>query len=151
MNREELKNSLIAYSGNIQPDESGEILSIGIQPAEFFGLMQFLKSNSRISFDYLTFLTCIDWKDHFMMVYHLHSRKYMTDLFVKVKLENRETAEIDTVSNLWRTAEFHEREVFDLFGIKFTHHPDLRRLFLDESWEGHPLRKDYTDENMIEL
>ena len=60
--------------------------------------------------------------------------------------------EITTVSDIWRTAEFHEREAYDLFGVRFTDHPDLRRLFMTEEWEGWPLRKDYEDAvNMIKL
>jgi NADH:ubiquinone oxidoreductase subunit C len=70
---------------------------------------------------------------------------------VKVKLDHV-TPEIETVSDIWRTAEFHEREVFDLFGVWFLHHPDLRRLLLTDDWVGYPLRKDYEDPiNMIKL
>ncbi|MFA6261433.1 MAG: NADH-quinone oxidoreductase subunit C [Bacteroidia bacterium] len=151
MNKEELKNVLSGYSSNIQFDETTEPLSAIVPAAEFFGLMQFLRKDAQSNFDFLNFMTCVDWKDHFMLVYFLHSTTYRHDVMIKVKLENRDEAEIETVCNIWRTAEFHEREVFDLFGVKFTHHPDLRRIFLDDAWEGHPLRKDYTDENMIEL
>jgi NADH:ubiquinone oxidoreductase subunit C len=70
---------------------------------------------------------------------------------VKVKID-RSVPEIETVSDIWRTAEFHEREVYDLFGVNFIHHPDLRRLFLTDEWKGWPLRKDYEDPvNMIKL
>jgi NADH:ubiquinone oxidoreductase subunit C len=85
------------------------------------------------------------------MVYYLLSRNFKHELQLKVKLPDRDNAVIETVSDIWKTAEFHEREVYDLFGVKFENHPDLRRLFLDENWPGYPLRKDYTDENMIEL
>ena len=64
---------------------------------------------------------------------------------LKVKTSDRENPEFHSVTEIWRTAEFHEREVYDLLGIKFTGHPDLRRLFLDSSW-GFPLRKDYVDD-----
>lgn len=70
---------------------------------------------------------------------------------MKAKLENRENPEIESLSGIWKTADFHEREVFDLFGINFLHHPDLRRIFMDDNWKGFPLRKDYMDENMIEI
>ena len=84
------------------------------------------------------------------MVYHLTSTIHRHTLVIKSKLDHN-TPEIETVSDIWRTAEFHEREIFDLFGIKFNNHPDLRRIFLDEKWEGFPLRKDYKDEiNIIE-
>jgi NADH:ubiquinone oxidoreductase subunit C len=70
-------------------------------------------------------------------------------LVLKPRLDNRQNPEVDTISDIWRTAEFHEREVYDLFGIKFRNHPDLRRLFLEDDY-GFPLCKDFTDEiNMI--
>jgi NADH:ubiquinone oxidoreductase subunit C len=70
---------------------------------------------------------------------------------VKVKLD-RNNAEIETVSDSWRTADFHEREVYDLFGVRFLNHPDLRRLILTDDFEGYPLRKDFEDPvNMIKL
>ena len=70
---------------------------------------------------------------------------------VKAKLD-RVNPEIETVCDIWRTAEFHEREAYDLLGIKFLNHPDLRRLFMTDDWNGWPLRKDYEDPvNMIKL
>ena len=69
---------------------------------------------------------------------------------VKVKTSDRENPVLDTVSDIWRTAEFHEMEVFDFFGIRFNDHPNMKRLFLPPEWEGYPLRKDYEDEvNMV--
>jgi len=69
----------------------------------------------------------------------------------KVIIADRQNPEVPTVSDLWQTADLHEREIFDLFGIKFTNHPDLRRLFLDDDWVGFPLRKDYVDTvNIVE-
>ena len=113
--------------------------------------MEKLRQDSALDFDYLFCLTCIDWKDHLMMVYHLTSKTLKHTLVVKAKITNRMDAAIETICHIWRTAEFHEREVFDLFGVKFLNHPDMRRIFLDENWDGFPLRKDYVDENMIEL
>jgi NADH:ubiquinone oxidoreductase subunit C len=85
------------------------------------------------------------------MVYHLSSTEHRHTIVVKAKL-NREDPHIETVSDIWRTAEFHEREVYDLFGIKFTGHPDLRRLIMPDDWKGWPLRKDYDDPiNMVKL
>lgn len=72
-------------------------------------------------------------------------------MVVKVNL-NRDLPEIDTVSDIWRTAEFHEREVFELFGVQFRNHPDLRKLILTDDFIGYPLRKDFEDPiNMIKL
>ncbi|MFM7079634.1 MAG: NADH-quinone oxidoreductase subunit C, partial [Bacteroidota bacterium] len=96
-------------------------------------------------------LTCVDWKTHLTMVYHLTSTTHRHNLVIKVKLDRNEPA-IDTVCDIWRTAEFHEREVFELFGVKFHNHPDLRNLILPDEWKGFPLRKDYEDPiNMIKL
>jgi NADH:ubiquinone oxidoreductase subunit C len=64
---------------------------------------------------------------------------------VKVILTDKASPSIPTVSDIWKAAEFYEREIFDLFGIKFENHPDMRRIFLDDDWVGHPLRKDYKD------
>ena len=101
--------------------------------------------------DYLFCLTCIDWKTHLTMVYHLTSTIHRHTVVVKAKLD-RTTPAIASVANTWRTAEFHEREVHDLFGVRFNNHTDLRRLVLTEDWEGYPLRKDYEDPvNMIKL
>jgi NADH:ubiquinone oxidoreductase subunit C len=85
------------------------------------------------------------------MVYHLRSYTYQHEMVVKCQLD-REKPEIESVAYTWRTAEFHEREVFELFGVNFLNHPDLRKLILPDDWEGYPLRKDYEDPvNMIKL
>ena len=85
------------------------------------------------------------------MVYHLTSTEHRHTIVIKAKVE-RANPVIDTVSDIWRTAEFHEREVFDLFGVQFDQHPDLRRLILTDDFEGYPLRKDFEDPiNMIKL
>ena len=87
-----------------------------------------------------------------MMVYHLRSTSHGHEMVLKAKIEDRENPRVDTLCDIWRTAEWHEREVFDLFGVDFTDHPDLRRLLLSDDWEGYPLRKDYVDPtNMIGL
>jgi NADH:ubiquinone oxidoreductase subunit C len=107
--------------------------------------------HSALQMDYLFCLTCIDWKTHLTMVYHLSSTVHRNTVVIKVNLD-REHPVTDTVSDIWRTAEFHEREVFELFGVVFNHHPDLRKLILPDDFEGFPLRKDFEDPiNMIKL
>lgn len=114
-------------------------------------LLSELKTNPQTSFDYLFCLTGVDWPQHMEVVYHLKSTTLNHMVVIKAKINTREKPEADTVCDLWRTAELHEREVFDLFGITFRNHPDLRRLLLTDDWDGHPLRKDYVDKvNMIE-
>ena len=79
------------------------------------------------------------------MVYHLRSTIHHHEMVLKAKIDDRENPEVVTLSHIWRTAEYHEREVYDLFGVKFENHPDLRRILLDEDWKGYPMRKDYVD------
>ena len=87
-----------------------------------------------------------------VVVYHLASTLHKHEIVLKVKSDDRENPAVDTVCDLYHGAEFFEREVYDLFGIRFNGHPDMRRIFLDENWQGHPLRKDYIDEiNIVEL
>jgi len=107
-----------------------------------------LKNSQELLFDYLMCLTAVDWNDHFMVVYHLSSTIYHHTVVVKTRIGNRENPAVDTLSDIWKTAEFHEREVYDLFGISFINHPDMKRLFLEDDY-GFPLRKDFTDESRM--
>jgi NADH-quinone oxidoreductase subunit C len=110
-----------------------------------------LELRNVLLFDFLFCVTCVDWKTHLTMVYHLRSTMRQDIVVVKAKLD-RANPQVATVSDIWRTAEFHEREAYDLFGVQFIGHPDLRRLFLTDDYEGFPLRKDFEDPvNMIKL
>lgn len=151
MTNEELKYSVSSILPEATFNEEGEFLEATIASEELMLLMNELRTNPDLHFDYLFCLTCVDWKDHLIMVYHLLSKEHKHTLVVKAKISDTLNPEIETVCKIWRTAEFHEREVYDLFGVKFINHPDLRRLFLEEDWVGYPLRKDYTDVNMIEI
>ena len=133
-------------------DESGEWLNMNIAAGDFLSAADIIRNNPGLHFDYLFCLTCVDWKTHLTMVYHLTSTDHRQPVVIKVQLE-RNKPEIETVSHIWRTAEFHEREVYELFGVYFLHHPDLRLLILPDGWEGkNPMRKDYEDPiNMIKL
>ena len=86
-----------------------------------------------------------------MMVYHLLSKTHNHSMVVKAKIADINNPQIESVNSIWKTAELNEDEVYDLFGVQFLNHPNLRRLFLEEDWNGYPLRKNYTDENMIKL
>jgi NADH:ubiquinone oxidoreductase subunit C len=152
MNKEELKIKLAELLLTATFDESGEWLTINIAPADLIPATEILRNKVELSFDYLFCLTCVDWKTHLTMVYHLESTTYRHQLVVKVQLD-RNKPEIETVSHIWRTAEFHEREVYEMFGVNFLNHPDLRLLILPDGWEGrNPMRKDFEDPvNMIKL
>ena len=151
MTNEALQNLISSWIPELEfTEEKSQFLNITVQPEQLHSLMTQLKSNSETNFDYLFCLTGMDWGAALGVVYHLESTTHRHQIVVKVKTEDRENPTFDTVCNIWYTAEFHEREVFDFFGIKFNNHPNLKRLFLTEDWDGFPLRKDYVDEiNMI--
>lgn len=151
MNREELKIAITEILPAATYEETGEFLNVIIPSTDLHSFMKELRNKPEFNMDFLFCLTCIDWKDHFMMVYHLLSKNHRHEFVVKAKLADRDKPEIESLTDIWKTANFHEREVFDLFGVKFLNHPDLRRIFLDDNWPGYPLRKDYVDENMIEI
>jgi len=152
MTNEELKEKITALVPDATWEENPQWLTVGIASGQWLELAKKLRNDSALYFDYLFCVTCVDWKTHFTMVYHLQSTTHRHIIEVKARIDDRENPSIDTVSGIWRTAEFHEREAYDLFGVKFNNHPDLRRLFLTEDWKGWPLRKDYEDDiNMIKL
>ena len=151
MSNEELKIKLTELIPSAAFEEGGEWITAFVDATNWKTIAQQLRSNEGFEFDFLFCLTCIDWKTHLTMVYHLTSTIYRHVLVIKTKLD-RNNPEIETVSDIWRTAEFNEREVYDLFGVKFLHHPDLRRLLLTDDFNGYPLRKDFEDPvNMIKL
>ena len=132
-------------------EEGGEWLNMNADVAFWKEQSKELRHTAGLEFDYLFCLTCVDWKTHLTMVYHFTSTKYRHTLVVKIKLD-RVNPHVASVSDIWRTAEFHEREVYELFGVNFHDHPDLRKLILPDDWQGFPLRKDYEDPvNMIRL
>jgi NADH-quinone oxidoreductase subunit C len=150
MSNEEIKEFFTAQHPSATFDESGEWLGVLIDATAWRAVAAALKAPA-FGFDYLFCLTCIDWKTHLTMVYHLSGTDHRHTIVIKSNLD-RTNPEIETVSDLWRTAEFHERETFELFGVRFLHHPDLRRLILTDDFEGYPLRKDFEDPiNMIKL
>ncbi|MFD2516884.1 NADH-quinone oxidoreductase subunit C [Salinimicrobium flavum] len=131
-------------------EEGSQFLNVTIEPEHLHELMLHLKNNPTMAFDYLFCLTGVDYGKELGVVYHLESTRHRHILVVKVQTPDRENPVLDSVQDIWATANFHEREVYDFFGIKFRNHPNLKRLFLTEDWEGFPLRKDYVDEiNMV--
>jgi NADH-quinone oxidoreductase subunit C len=103
----------------------------------------FLRDEERLQFDYLSCLSGVDYdKDNLAVVYHLYSFALNHKLVVKT-IVPKSDPKVPTVSGIWAAAEWHEREAFDLIGVIFENHPDLRRILLPEDWEGHPLRKDF--------
>ena len=104
-----------------------------------------LRDDEDCPFNFLADLTCVDWfpsEPRFEVVYHLLSHTKKERVRLKVRLDGGSPA-LDSVTQVWPAANYFEREVFDLFGVRFAGHPYLRRLLMPEDWEGHPLRKDY--------
>lgn len=104
----------------------------------------FLRDEPDLELNFLSDLCGVDWLEReprFDVVYNLYSLKYKWRLRIKVRVE--EEQKVPSVTSIWSTANWHEREVFDMYGIVFENHPDLRRILMSEDWVGHPLRKDY--------
>ncbi len=153
MTNEELKNKVLSIVPEAELfDEGYQFLNVIVSPDKLYSIARQLKNSEDTRFDFLFCLNGVDWGEYFMVVYHLSSTSLGHTIVLKAKITDRENPAIDTVCDIWATAELHEREAYDLFGIKFNNHPDLRRLFLDDDWKGYPLRKDYVDEvNIVEL
>jgi len=103
----------------------------------------FLKNTPGLDFNYLNYVTAIDYYDHFEVVYMLSSLEHNHSLVMKTRCYDRENPVLPSVVSLWQGADFQEREIYDLMGIKFEGHPNMKRIFLWEGFPGHPLRKDY--------
>jgi len=119
-----------------------------VDPARIADVMRFLRDDAECQFDMLTDLTAVDYlgeQPRFEVVYHLYSVPRNKRLRVKARVSEK-TPEIATLCPLWPSANWMEREVWDLYGIRFAGHPDLRRILLYKQFEGHPLRKDYPKE-----
>jgi NADH-quinone oxidoreductase subunit C len=135
---------------------------IDVAPERLVDVCRWLKVSSPVPFDSLQCVTAIDWferdpkkaakvswQPHVELVYHLWSTRQRVSLVLKVKLPRWKNdvagnlPEVASVSGVWRGADWHEREVYDLSGVWFMGHPDLRRILCPEDWEGYPLRKDY--------
>ncbi|HLZ43996.1 MAG TPA: NADH-quinone oxidoreductase subunit C [Candidatus Sulfotelmatobacter sp.] len=149
---EELKNHpavarLLAWKNNsIQSVKfDRDEMTINVDRADIREACALLKEDSACPFNFLSDLTCVDWypaEPRFEVVYHLLSIQNKERLRLKVHLNNSSPA-VDSVTPVWPGANYFEREIFDLFGVRFSGHPYLRRILMPEDWEGHPLRKDY--------
>jgi len=122
---------------------SADAQSVVIDGASLYKVAEFLKKTPGLDFDYLNDLTAVDYTNHFDVVYHLSSLQHNHSIVIKVRCAGRDNPSVPSVTSLWRSADYQEREVYDLMGITFTGHPNLKRLFLWEGFEGHPLRRDY--------
>lgn len=145
MDKLQLSEFLKSLDNELNVIEGKEFTEVNVPPSKLHSLAKQLKENDACRFDYLYCLSGVDYKLELGVVYHLRSTVFGHSLVLKTKTTDRVNPDIDSVADLWRTAEFHEREVFDLLGIRFNNHPDLRRFFLEKSF-GFPLRKDFIDD-----
>lgn len=150
MDNNKLQEKVLSIVPDAEVVNGRQYLEVTVAPGKLHTLAEQLKKNPETDFDFLFCQTGVDYGDSLGVVYHLESVKHRHFIVLKTKTPNRETPQLESVYDLWKAAEYHEREIYDLVGIKFRNHPDLRRFFLDESW-GYPLRKDFVDNvNIIE-
>ncbi len=136
------KDSSLQEIPKVAGQARGEEPYVAVTPEKLLDAAKFLQTESTLAFDSLSFLTAVDFKTHFEVVYYLVSTAHHHKVVLKVKVD-RQRPELPSVTGVWPTADWEEREVYDLMGIRFLGHYNLRRILLPDDWEGHPLRKDY--------
>jgi len=145
MDKEKLAEFVKSLIPNSEINQGKNYVEVSVGFADLFSAAKALHDNGETSFDFLISISGIDYPTDMALVYHLESTRFRHMIVLKTRTSGRDNPIIDSVCELWKSAELLEREVYDLLGIKFNNHPDLRRLFLDSSW-GFPLRKDYVDD-----
>jgi NADH-quinone oxidoreductase subunit C len=145
MDRTQLGEFIRSTDKDLEIIEGKQFTEVNVPPAKLHQLARQLRDSPEALFDFLFCLSGVDYGQDLGVVYHLRSTIHNHSVVLKTRTSDRVDPHLDSVADIWKTADFHEREVFDLLGIKFNNHPDLRRLFLDNSW-GFPLRKDYVDD-----
>jgi NADH-quinone oxidoreductase subunit C len=150
MTPEEIQQSLAAKFGDavgpLQPPNKDPWVEV--KPAAIREVCAFLKSDPQLQFDCLINLTAVDWpkQNQIHVVYHLFSYSKRHSFVLKAKLDRAAPA-VPSLEPVWKSADWLEREQFDLLGVTFEGHPDLRRIMLPDDWVGHPLRKDYAEQS----
>ena len=122
---------------------SADKMAVIVTSRSLYQVAEFLKNTAGLEFDYLNNLTAVDYEGYFEVVYHLTSLKHNHSLVLRARCSERDEPTLPSVVSLWRTADYQEREIYDLMGIVFEGHTNLKRLLLWEGFEGHPLRRDY--------
>lgn len=152
MDNEKLKELVTGIVPDAIFEENKQFLTVSVTPAQLHGLLQNLKESPDTKFDFLFCITGVDLMEKLQVVYHLESTVHGHQIVVKTATADRQKPELDSITDLYKGAELRENEIFDLFGIIFKGHPNLRRMFMPDDWKGFPLRKDYVDEiNIIDL
>jgi NADH-quinone oxidoreductase subunit C len=117
--------------------------SLLVKPEALVDVLSFLKNSPGLEFDYLTSINAVDYWDYFELVYQLVSIAHNRSVMVKARCQGRDNLSLPSVVTLYKSADYQEREIFDLMGIRFEGHPNLKRIVLWEGFQGYPLRKDY--------
>ena len=117
--------------------------SVWVKPSSVEVVARFLRDNPELDFQFLNSISAVDYIEHFEVVYHLTSLRRQHAAVVKTRVYGREELSLRSVYHVWRGADLQEREIWDLMGIHFEGHPNMKRIMLWEGFEGHPLRKDY--------
>ncbi len=117
--------------------------AIWVNPSRMADVAKFLREDPDLDFQFLNSITAVDFIGHLEIVYHLTSLNRQHTAVIKTKLHGREDLSLPSVIGVWKGADFQEREVWDLMGVQFQGHPNMKRIMLWEGFEGHPLRKDY--------
>jgi NADH-quinone oxidoreductase subunit C len=132
------------FGATILESKSDGLLPFSVvAPAELLAVCAFVRQDEQMQLDHLECLSGVDFKDRIEVVYTVFSMKHKHRYTLKVRLP-REKPAVHSVESVWGVANWHEREAFDMFGIVFEGHSDLRRILCPDDWEGYPLRKDYT-------
>ncbi|MFA5450545.1 MAG: NADH-quinone oxidoreductase subunit C [Dehalococcoidales bacterium] len=121
--------------------------TVVVDPSQMITICQVLKTTPGIELDYLSSITAVDYLDYFELVYLFYSIVHNHCLTMKVRCPDKKNPSLPSITSLYNGANFQEREIYDLFGISFTSHPKLNRIFLWEGFHGHPLRKDYESDS----
>ncbi len=127
----------------VEGQARGAELYLDVPDAQLPEVCQYLRYDPPLSFDFLTFMTSIDWKTHFETVYFLNSTLHKHTLVIKVRIADRVKPAVPSIAKIWPAADWQERECFDMMGIDFPGHYNMRRILLPDDWEGYPLRKDF--------
>jgi len=128
------------FPGSIEDSAPGSLV---VKRDSLLAVATFLKDTDSLKFDYLNYITAVDYYSYFEVVYQLTSLEHNHTLIIKTRCYGRENLSVPSVVGLWQGANPQEREIYDLMGIKFEGHPNLKRIFLWEGFPGHPLRKDF--------
>lgn len=145
MDNQSLQTLLSSILPETEILQGGQFVEINLTPAQLHEILTILKTNEQCRFNFLFCETGVDLNGKLGVVYHLRSTELGHSCVCRVFAESRVNPLLDSAADLWSAALYFEREIYDLFGIKFNNHPNLRRLFLEDDFVGHPLRKDFED------